>query len=355
MKIVFTIKSINLAGGSERTTITVAEALVERGHDVSIVSFKGRGVEPFFNIDSRIKRYYLAPKRERWPVLFRECRRIILLRKLYARLQPDVIVAIGATRAFVNIPAAKGFPLVVNEYFSVNHRSQLTSALSRRLTAKYADAVITLSDYDAEVYRHKFGAEKAVAISNPPNLLNPAPSLLQNKVVLALGRITKVKGFDLLIDAWRQVEHTDWELHIVGDGKMKKQLMKMVEKQNIKGVRFFFATSNVAPVYREASIFVLSSRSEGFGNVLLEAMSVGLPVVSFDCGAGPRDVIIPDINGIFVPPGDTASMAKELDSLMSDPRRLLKMGNAARESVRRFDIESVISQWENLLKEVSEK
>lgn len=355
MKIVFSIKSVNLAGGSERTTISVAEALAEQGHDVSIVSFTGKGAEPFFSIDNRIKRYYLSPKHDRWPVLLRECRRIILLRRLYAQLQPDVIVAIGATRAFVNIPASKGYPMVVYEYFSVNHRAQLTTALSRRLSAKYADTVITLSEYDAEVYRRKYGAKKAVAIPNPPTLTDPQPSTLQNRVVLGLGRITKVKGFDLLLDAWRQIGHTDWELHIVGNGRMKKKLMEKVKKQNINGVCFFPATSDVASVYRKASIFVLSSRSEGFGNVLVEAMSVGLPVVSFDCGAGPRDIIIPGVNGIFVPPGDTVSMAKELDSLMADTQRLQKMGNAARESVKRFDTKTIIAQWEKILTQVRNK
>ena len=123
----------------------------------------------------------------------------------------------------------------------------------------------------------------------------------------------------------------------------------MVRDRGIGGVRFFPATSDVEPHYRSASIFVLPSRSEAFGNVLLEAMSVGLPVVSFDCGAGPRDIILPGQTGVFVPPGDTASMAGELDRLMADPGRLRRMGNAARESIRRYDRGLIVSQWEDLL------
>ena len=131
--------------------------------------------------------------------------------------------------------------------------------------------------------------------------------------------------------------------------KMVKKLERMVRDRGIGGVRFFPATSDVEPHYRSASIFVLPSRSEAFGNVLLEAMSVGLPVVSFDCGAGPRDIILPGQTGVFVPPGDTESMAGELDRLMADPGRLRRMGNAARESIRRYDRGLIVSQWEDLL------
>ena len=349
MRIVFTIKSINLGGGSERSAATVANALAGRGHEVSIVSYTGRGGEPFFDIDPRIDRYYLSPGRDRWPVLLRECRRIVLLRRLYARLRPDVIVVIGTTRAFVNVPATRGYRVVAKEYFSIDHRSQLTSSLSRRLTARHAQAIVALSEYDARVYRQRYGAKKAVVIPNPLTFAAPQPSPLQDKVVLGLGRMSYVKGFDLLLDAWSRVAHKDWELHLVGDGKMKKKLERMVRDRGIGGVRFFPATSDVEPHYRSASIFVLPSRSEAFGNVLLEAMSVGLPVVSFDCGAGPRDIILPGQTGVFVPPGDTESMAGELDRLMADPGRLRRMGNAARESIRRYDRGLIVSQWEDLL------
>ena len=279
----------------------------------------------------------------------RECRRIVLLRRLYARLRPDVIVVIGTTRAFVNVPATRGYRVVAKEYFSIDHRSQLTSSLSRRLTARHAQAIVALSEYDARVYRQRYGAKKAVVIPNPLTFAAPQPSPLQDKVVLGLGRMSYVKGFDLLLDAWSRVAHKDWELHLVGDGKMKKKLERMVRDRGIGGVRFFPATSDVEPHYRSASIFVLPSRSEAFGNVLLEAMSVGLPVVSFDCGAGPRDIILPGQTGVFVPPGDTASMAGELDRLMADPGRLRRMGNAARESIRRYDRGLIVSQWEDLL------
>ena len=353
MRIVFTIKSINLAGGSERSTVTIANALVKRGHDVSIVSYTGSDTQPFFSIDAPIRRYYLAPQHDRYPVLIREVRRIVRLRKLYAQLRPDVIVVIGTTRAFVNVPATKGYPVIAKEYFTVDHRSQLTSALSRRWTARHAQAILTLSDYDAEIYRQCYGAKKAVVIPNPLSLSAPQPSSLQNKVVLGLGRMSYVKGFDLLLKAWQQVQHTDWELHLVGDGNWRPKLQQMVANLHLRNVCFYPATADVELHYRNASLFVLPSRSEAFGNVLLEAMSVGLPVVAFDCGAGPKAIIQDKETGIIVPAEDTAAMAHALDELMDNPVRCKEMSEAALLRMKQYDIDTIMAQWETLLTEVT--
>ncbi len=353
MNIVFTIKSINLGGGSERSTTTIANALVQRGHQVTIVSFTGKDTSPFFSIDERIKRVYLAPKKDKYPVLVREIRRIILLRRLYKMINPDVIVVIGATRAWVNVPATKGYKVITKEYFSVHHRSQLTSNLSRRLTARTSEAVIALSEEDKRIYLEKFGAKRVEIIPNPLTLSNPAPTTLNNKIVLCLGRMTRVKGFDLLLKAWKQVRHQDWDLYLVGDGTMRKQLEKQVKADSMqKNVHFFPATANVLPYYQQASIFVLPSRSEAFGNVLTEAMSVGVPTVCFDCGDGVREVVANGETGIIVPPQDTQAMAAALDTLMDNPERLQAMHRQSLERVKRYNTEAIMEQWETLCKQI---
>lgn len=341
-----------MAGGSERSTVTIANALAERGHDVSIISYTGKDTSPFFGIKNSISRYYLAPAHDRWPVLFREVRRIVLLRRLYADLKPDVIVVIGTTRAFVNVPAAKGYRMVAKEYFSVEHRSQLTSYISRKIMAHHADAIVTLSTHDADVYTNRYGARKTVVLSNPPTLVHPEPSDFQHKVVLGLGRLSYVKGFDLLLDAWSQINHGEWQLHIVGDGKMKKKLQQIVRDNHIEDVCFLPATADVAPLYRNASLFVLPSRSEAFGNVLLEAMSVGLPVVCFDCGAGPGDIVDNEVTGLMVASQDTKAMSAALEQLMNNPQRIRQMSAAALAKVQCYDKEVIIDRWETFLQEL---
>lgn len=352
MKIVFTIKCINLIGGSEHSTIDVANGLVARGHNISIVSFIGKGDKPHFEVDDRICIHYLSPRKDKYPAIVRDIRRIVKLRKLYATIKPDIIVVVGTTRSLVNMPAARGYKVIGWEYFSVDHMAQVTSKISRWFTAKTADGIVTLSQYDANIYLKRWNAKKAVVIPNPLTLKNPQMSSLQNKVVLALGRMTRVKGYDMLLDAWKNIQHTDWVLYMVGDGGQRGFLEKKVNDEHIARVKFFPATSNVAPYYKEASIFALSSRSEAFGNVLTEAMSVGIPSVAFDCGAGPREIIQHNKTGILVKPNDVQAFSKALDELMDDPERLCRMGKNAKERVKIYDLETIMVQWENLFAQI---
>ncbi len=352
MRIVFTIKCINLIGGSEHSTIDVANGLVARGHDVSIISFVGGGDKPHFDIDNRIQVHYLAPRKDKYPAIIRDVRRIVKLRELYAAIKPDVIVIVGTTRSLVNMPAARGYRVIGWEYFSVDHMAQLTSKMSRRFTAKTADGIVTLSQYDADVYLKRWSAKRAVVIPNPLTLKNPQQSTLQNKIVLALGRMTRVKGYDMLLDAWKKVKHSDWALHMVGDGGQRDLLERKVKNENIARVEFFPATSDVVSHFKEASIFALSSRSEAFGNVLTEAMSAGVPAVAFDCSAGPREIIQHNETGILVPPNDVSAFAKALDDLMDNPQKLKSMGVAALERVKMYDLETIMVQWENLFAQI---
>lgn len=353
MRIVFTIKSINLGGGSERSTVSLANALVAQGDEVVIISFTGANTKPFFGIDSRIRLLYLAPQPDPYPVLVREIRRIKHLRKLYNQINPDVIVVIGTTRAFVNVPSTRGHKVVHKEYFTVSHRSQLTSCLSRRWTACKSDAIVVLSDYDAEVYQNRWHAR---CVRKIPNLLTfrcPVPSLLSKKTVVAVGRQTHVKGFDLLLEAWKHVKHTDWTLHIVGDGKEHKHLQDLAHRLQLSNVTFFPATPDVLPYYQEASLFVLPSRSEAFGNVLTEAMSVGLPAVSFDCGAGVREILQDGVTGRMVPAGDVEQMAIALDQLMDDERLRRQMSEAALMRVKQFQEDTIVRSWHQLFQDIN--
>ncbi len=348
MRIVFTIKSVNLGGGSEHSAIALANAFVERGNEVVIISFTGSNTKPFFRIDSRITLLYLAPQHDPCPVLFREVRRIKRLRAIYQQLQPDVIIVVGTTRAFVNIPATRGYKVIHQEYFTVTHRAQLTSRLSRKWTAKHSDAIVVLSDYDADVYRNRWNAKCVRKIPNLLTFNNPTPSTLQHKVVVAIGRQTRVKGFDRLLEAWRHIRHTDWELHIVGSGKEHRHLLALSRQYRLSNVVFIPATPNVLPHYQNASLFALPSRSEAFGNVLTEAMSVGLPAVCFDCGAGVREILQDGITGFLVPNGDTQAMANALDKLMDNDQLRQDMAAAALQRVKKFETDTTLQAWYDL-------
>ncbi len=351
MNIVFTIKDINKFGGIERATVLVANALVERGHHVTIISFAGSGTTPFFEIDKKVQVIYLSTIKN--IPLVRDIRRIISLKRLYRQINPDIIILAGTKRALVNLPAARGYRVITCEHSSVSrHQHSPKQRLVRYLSAKYSECIVTPTQWDAEEYKRQFGAKRTLAIPNPLTLQATSPASLEDKVVLSVGRLEKVKGYDLLLKAWSQVQHKDWILRIVGGGKCEQKLREQIQKNNIQRVELVGASRDVAPYYQRAAIYALSSRSESFGLVLTEAMTFGLPIVAFDCGAGPREIVKNEVTGLIVPAKDTAAMARALDKLMEDTALRHTMGENALQELEKYSMESIIMQWETLFKQI---
>lgn len=353
MKLVFVIRSLNVCGGIERATIQVANALSQRGYEVSLVSMGGADTKPFFEVNSNIPIFYLAPDKDKYPAVVRDIRRIVLLRRYYKQTQPDLIILAGATRSIVNIPAARGYKVISWEHAALNHKQYAPLIrLSRRLSAHHSRCVVALTQHDADGYKRQYGAKCTVVIPNPLVLQNPERSSLQGKIVVAVGRLVPIKGFDNLLRAWQQVKAPDWKLRIVGSGRSEEALFQQIVRDKIERVEMIPMTADVATQYRQASIYVCSSRSESFGLVLTEAMSVGLPVISFDCGAGPREIVQNGVNGFLVPAGDTKQMAERLEQLMADFDLRQKMGQSGFEYVQKYNVDTVLAQWEELLQKV---
>ena len=184
------------------------------------------------------------------------------------------------------------------------------------------------------------------------------------KRVVTIGRYAYQKGYDLLLQAWAEVEpqitqiftesgSEEWILEIYGQGDQTdfRQLMTELgidtDRCHLNG-----PVEDVVKVYQDSSIFVLSSRFEGFGLVLVEAMACGLPVVSFDCPAGPDEIITDGVDGLLVPSGDVHTLAEKLMNLMSDKDLRERLGQQARQTVQRYDMEVLANQWTTLFEKV---
>ncbi|HKG66572.1 MAG TPA: glycosyltransferase [Solirubrobacteraceae bacterium] len=355
-------------GGTIRTTLTLAGAL-SATHDVEIVSVLRRRERPFFGLPDGVPVRALEDRREPtrltralgrlpsllihpedyaypWCSLWTDVR---LLRGLRA-LRGGILVA---TRPALNLLAARlahpSVTVIGQEHLNfAAHRPRLAADLRRHYGR--LDALTVLSSDDLRDYGALLG-ERVRQIPNPVTELDDGTSDGSAKVVVAAGRLNTQKGFDLLIEAWRPVaeRHPDWTLRIYGSGPERELLERAAAGLPVE---LPGRTDALGAAMAAGSLFALSSRWEGFGLVLVEAMGKGLPVVSFDCPRGPSDIVSPGEDGLLVGPEDVHGLTAALLELIEDPPRRARMAAAARATARRYEPTAVVPHWDALFKDL---
>lgn len=355
VKILFLINALHTPGGTERVTTILANLLTTCGYDTGIVCLHGGG-EPFFALDSGVKLFYIHPEGFR-NIYTGLLSNIYKLRQLYKQERPDYVIDVCSAMSLMSIPASLGgiTKVITWEHFNSNvDWNPVTTPLSRKLAALCSLKIVTLTRQDARNYRKRYDARNVITIPNPITIEPSPPSQLTGKRVLAIGRFTPQKGFDLLLEAWSKVRSREdgWTLRIIGEGEMEQQLKEAIRELGLSdSVEIISSTRRITEEYRQASIYVLSSRFEGLPLVLIEAMAMGLPIVSFDCETGPRDILIDGLTGVLVEPGDTDQLATELDKLMQDDKRRTYYSENAQKESRRFEPEAIVGKWCELLSE----
>lgn len=191
--------------------------------------------------------------------------------------------------------------------------------------------------------------QNIVIIPNPiVNYHAGSKSTCLSKKVIAVGRYADQKGFDMLIPAWKLVieKHPDWILQIFGNGGLRQSLHEQIDGLGLQSNCFLpMPVSNIHDKYSESSIFVLSSRYEGFGMVITEAMSCGLPVVSFSCACGPKDIISDGKDGFLVEPENIEQLAEKITFLIENEDRRVAMGQCAFEKSKTYMMENISKDW----------
>jgi glycosyltransferase involved in cell wall biosynthesis len=268
-------------------------------------------------------------------------------------------VLIG-TRPSLNLAAADvsrpGLVTIGQEHMHLRaHHASVQRAIAR--TYPRLDALVALTEQDGRDYAELVQRRPRVAVvPNAVRALEGGQASLSGTTILAAGRLTRQKGFDLLIEAFARVAgpYPDWRLRICGGGPLRAELEQLAADCGVRdNVSLPGDMRNLAEEMASASLFVLSSRFEGFPLILIEAMSKGLPAISFDCPTGPRDVIRDRRNGILVPPCDVDALAAAMVELMADAGLRQRLGGEAARTAREYAIEKVGPRWERLMDELT--
>ncbi|MCM2580482.1 glycosyltransferase family 4 protein [Streptomyces meridianus] len=375
MKIALLLHNAYGIGGTVRTTMNLAAALAER-HEVEIASMFRHRDRPRLAVDPRVRLVPLVDTRtgrddrdqrcHRPAVVFPEAEKrhhqySVLnderVRAYLASCTADVVIG---TRPGVNVYLARFAPRtalrIAQEHLTHDtHTARLRACLAPHY--RTLDAVVTTTRADAMVYRSRMPLPGVRVLGIPNSVPEPAvaPSDGTSKIVAAAGRLAPGKRFDLLIRAFAIVaaEHPDWTLRIHGGGAREERLRRLADSLGLgSAVELTGPVSPIEPEFARASILAVASELESFGMTIVEAMRVGVPVVSTDCPLGPGEIITDGVDGRLVPPGDAAALAAALCDLIEDDEGRRAMGKAALENSRRYDPGALARRYEQLFCEL---
>jgi|TARA_R110000787_G_scaffold113369_1_gene222554 glycosyltransferase involved in cell wall biosynthesis len=368
-------------GGAQRVLLWLARELQERGHRIVFITDEvGEGERNIFRLDPGIKHEFIDLSEGRESAVGKLAINFARVRKLRAilrRNQADTILAMLPRACVLAVLATRGMNCraVIAERNAPWHRreEQPWEAL-RRMTYRFAEKQVAQTRPIAEWLERETASRAVHIIPNAVQLplerlgggLNPATWLNPNaRLLLAVGTKPWQKGFDLLVEAFARVasEHPEWDLAIVGlrserqeNGLSGEDIANLAAKAGLESrVHFPGHVGNMADWYDAADAFVLSSRFEGFPNVLIEALAAGKACVSFDCDTGPEEIIRDGIDGILVREMTATALASALSKVMGDPAVRAGLASEAPQVVDRYAPDAIMAKWCEVLDVTDER
>jgi len=346
-------------GGAERVLSTMTRWWAASGHDVFVVTISGHGVSAY-ELDENIDIFPLDLARK--TSSFAEAsvvngKRVVAIRKVVKRIAPDVVVGYMDTTNVVAIMAClgTGIPVVATEHTSPGWWpvGRVWNVL-RGVMYPFAHTVVVQTQ-EAKASFSALIRRKVRVLPNPVELPLMEKEILpvfNGKVVVGMGRLAPEKGFDLLLRAFARVVDNcpGWILVVLGEGKERARLEHLRNKLGLDDrVKLPGFVSNPHDWLSAADLFVLSSKVEGFGNVLAEALMCGLPVVSTNCPSGPEEIVNNGVDGILVENQNEKQLAEAMKLLMLNDDLRKQMASRAAEGASRFGVESIMARWDDLL------
>lgn len=366
MNITLIISSLP-GGGAERVISNMANYWAAKGWQITLLTFDDGSTPPFYQLNSKI---HLIPLRiagksnNFLEAFWNTLTRLKILRLKIRSIQPDAVISFISSANVLSLLASRGLsiPVIISERVDPEYETlDLTWSQLRNWTYPYASALVVQTKKIAN-YFSNLPPTKIQIIPNPVLLspvthsfsnYNPHPSLI------GIGRLVPQKGFDLLLQAFSQIKqkYPDWTLTILGEGELRQKLEALRDHLGLSEDVFFPGqVKNPHDYLKRADLFVLSSRYEGFPNVLCEAMACGLPVIATNCSSGSiQEIIRHEVDGLLVPNEDVTALASAMDRLMSSQSERHYLANRALEITSRFSQDAVMKQWEYLINQVTIK
>ena len=363
MKICFVIATLT-SGGAERVVAALGNYFITLGHDVTIITFEKDGVDPHYYLDSKIslkQLNLLSLKHTSINYFFENLRRIIRIRKELIFIEPDVIISFMLTANILNIISRvfTGIPLIISERVHPGYHNfgKLREYL-RKMTYRYADSVVVQTEDISKWFQENLHLQCRV-IENPLEIkyftrTNDGYLITNKKTIVAMGRLDRQKGHDLLIGAFSRIHdnHPDWRLYIYGEGPEYENLEKLIKQYDLRNKIFLKETvKDVRDAFDTTEIFVLPSRYEGYPNVLIEALSYNLCVIATDCPGANSIILENGRYGVLVENENEDAIAAALSELINSDTKRINYKKNARNAVLHLSIEKIANTWMSLIGE----
>lgn len=374
-KIVYCIPALANSGGMERVLSKKANYLVNLGYEIHIITSDQMGRPVFFSLDERIQLHdlginheannhtSLARKLMDYPIKMGRHRN--KLRKLLLNLKADIVISMFGLEAPFLPNIKDGSRKILEFHFSKNkrlhyHRTGLWKFVDEwrtrndeKIVHRYDDFVV-LTDEDRALWGN---VPNIHVIANPLPFETESIADTNTKRIVAAGRYNYQKNFRALIDIWAQIEplYPDWTLDIYGDGEERSALQKKIDDYGLSRVNLSRPTKEMTQVYLSSSIYAMTSHYEGLPMVLLEAQTCGLPIVSYACQCGPRDVVEHGKTGFLAPIGEQLQFVSSLRQLMDNAALRQEMSRLAKVASKRYDLEPIMNHWITLFEGNADK
>ena len=363
MKLLYINPNINEAGGLPKVLSVKTNYLIENfDYQISILTQNNGHLSPFFEFNKKIDFFDMKLNSYKFSKFFLYKQALNQHIKI---INPDLIIVcdFGLKGFLIPFIVKTRIPILFEAHGSiynesVSYKHNIFSKYSHKLKYAYRDFCAKKFDYFVALSQEslkEWNNKNGIVIPNPINNLDNRIALLKSKKVIVISRHSYEKGLDRLLKIWKIVnqKHPDWQLDIYGnldESNSIIQLAKILEVE--KSINFYEPVRNIKEKYFEASIYVMTSRTEGFGMVLLEAMSFGLPVIAYDCPIGPRSIIENNKNGFLIEDGNDNEFVNAIYKLIKNQNLRIDMGKNAKISSEKYNLDTIMKSWHKLFKKI---